>query len=89
MQLTGVYKEKRNMAKEIEINLKGKQLLLNSILNKDTAFSHEERKEFELEGLIPNVVETLDVQVVRVYGQYLKKETAMEKSIFLTKTSIS
>ncbi len=67
-----------------EVKLSGKQLLLNSFLNKDTAFSVEERQDFGLDGLIPNVVETLDEQVVRVYGQFLKKETNMEKNIFLT-----
>ena len=70
--------------KVYEIEIKGKQLLLNSFLNKDTAFSVDERKAFGLDGLIPDVVETLDEQVVRVYGQYLKKETDIEKNIFLT-----
>ena len=67
-----------------EVKVRGKQLLLNSFLNKDTAFSVEERRAFGLEGLIPNVVETLDEQVVRVYGQYLKKESDIERNIFLT-----
>ncbi len=66
------------------IQLKGKTLLLNSFLNKDTGFTSEERTQFGLEGLIPDVVETLDEQAVRVYGQFLKKESNMEKNIFLT-----
>ena len=70
--------------KTYEITVTGKQLLLNSFLNKDTAFTLEERKELGLDGLIPNVVETLDEQVVRVYGQYLKKESDVERNIFLT-----
>jgi malate dehydrogenase (oxaloacetate-decarboxylating) len=82
-----MFKEKKSSfdgKKYYEISLLGKQLLLNSFLNKDTAFTLEERKDFQLEGLIPNVVETLDEQVVRVYGQYLKKETDIERNIFLT-----
>lgn len=70
--------------KTYEVSIKSKLLLMNSFLNKDTAFSEEERKELGLEGLLPDVVETLDEQVVRVYGQYLKKETDVERNIFLT-----
>ena len=82
-----MFKEKRNSfdgKKYYEVSITGKQLLLNSFLNKDTAFTLEERREFKLNGLIPNVVETLDEQAVRVYGQYLKKETDIERNIFLT-----
>ncbi|WP_186645590.1 NAD-dependent malic enzyme [Fluviispira vulneris] len=82
-----MFKEKRNSfdgQKYYEVSLKGKQLLLNSFLNKDTAFTYDERIEFKLDGLIPNVIETLDEQVVRVYGQYLKKESDIERNIFLT-----
>ncbi|KAB8029230.1 NAD-dependent malic enzyme [Fluviispira multicolorata] len=82
-----MFKEKRNSfdgQKYYEVSLKGKQLLLNSYLNKDTAFTYDERIEFKLDGLIPNVIETLDEQVVRVYGQYLKKESDIERNIFLT-----
>ncbi len=82
-----MFKEKRNSfdgQKYYEVTLKGKQLLLNSFLNKDTAFTYDERSEFKLDGLIPNVIETLDEQVVRVYGQYLKKESDIERNIFLT-----
>lgn len=82
-----MFKEKRNTfdgKKYYEVSIAGKQLLLNSFLNKDTAFTLEERREFKLDGLIPNVVETLDEQVVRVYGQYLKKESDIERNIFLT-----
>lgn len=82
-----MFKEKRDSfdnKKFYEVSIQGKQLLLNSFLNKDTAFTPDERKELKLEGLIPNVVETLDEQVVRVYGQYLKKDTDIERNIFLT-----
>jgi malate dehydrogenase (oxaloacetate-decarboxylating) len=82
-----MFKEKNDLftgKKIYEVDIKGKRLLLNSFLNKDTAFTLEERRAFCLEGLIPNVVETLDEQVVRVYGQYLKKETDIERNIFLT-----
>ena len=43
-----------------EVKVRGKQLLLNSFLNKDTAFSVEEIRAFGLEGLITNFVETLN-----------------------------
>ena len=39
---------------------RGAQLLTDPLLNKDTAFSRDERRAFELTGLIPPVVETID-----------------------------
>ncbi|GAA1019768.1 NAD-dependent malic enzyme [Acrocarpospora pleiomorpha] len=62
----------------------GLAVLDNPLLNKDTAFSHEERAELGLDGLIPPVVETLDEQVARAYGQYLAQPTDLLKNVYLT-----
>ena len=49
----------------IESGLGGYDLLNDPILNKGTAFTDEEREAFELHGLLPPRVATLDEQVAR------------------------
>src|SRR5260370_9423726 len=44
---------------------RGTDLLDTPTLNKGTAFTDEERREFGLQGLLPPHVETLDEQAVR------------------------
>jgi len=61
----------------------GIDLLQSSTLNKSTAFSPEERKQFGLEGLIPDKVENIDIQLKRVLRQLGYKTTDYERYIFL------
>ena len=49
----------------IQTELEGTALLANSMLNKGTAFTDEERDAFELHGLLPPRVATFDEQVSR------------------------
>jgi malate dehydrogenase (oxaloacetate-decarboxylating)(NADP+) len=58
-------------------------VLQSSTLNKSTAFSIEERKRLSLEGLIPDKVETIDIQLQRVLRQLGYKTTHYERYIFL------
>lgn len=69
--------------KWIQTQLTGKLLMNMSILNKGTAFSNEERKEFGLLGKLPIKVETLDEQVQRVYEQYRRYDSNLQKNIYL------
>ena len=62
---------------------RGKDLLNRQDLNKGTAFTHEERTEFGLHGLLPPQVETLDEQLVRAYEAYQRKEDDLERHIYL------
>ncbi len=59
------------------------EILNNPFLNKGTAFTKEERKQFGLTGTLPTQVQTLEQQAVQTYGQCLSKTTALEKRIFL------
>jgi malate dehydrogenase (oxaloacetate-decarboxylating)(NADP+) len=59
-------------------------LLNNSSLNRDTAFSEKERKQFNLEGLLPVVVETIDQQLKRVNLHLENKPSDIERYIYLT-----
>jgi malate dehydrogenase (oxaloacetate-decarboxylating) len=67
----------------IAIQQSGKDLMSDPILNKGTAFSEEERTEFNLHGLLPPVVETLEQQCVRAYEAYKRKDDHLERHIFL------
>ena len=68
----------------IKTKLTGFELIRNPRLNKDTAFSKEERAEFHLEGILPNAIETLPEQLIRIKDQYETKETDLDRFIFLS-----
>ncbi|MEB3754993.1 NAD-dependent malic enzyme [Acinetobacter sp. MD2(2019)] len=61
----------------------GNTLLELPLLNKGSAFSEEERTRFNLHGLIPHVVETIDEQSQRAYQQYAAFNDAINKHIYL------
>lgn len=48
------------------IKEKGYELMRNPRYNKGMSFTKEERKKYGLEGLIPDRIETLEVQVMRI-----------------------
>lgn len=61
----------------------GPALLETPLLNKGSAFSPQERVDFNLVGLLPQNVETIEEQVDRVYNQYLQCTTDLDRHIFL------
>lgn len=67
----------------IETDLRGKELLSFSLLNKGTAFQEEERLELGLLGKLPAHIETLEEQLTRTYLQYRNYNTDLKKHIFL------
>jgi malate dehydrogenase (oxaloacetate-decarboxylating) len=67
----------------VEIPFKGRRLVEHPVYNKGTAFTEEEREVFELEGLFPERVSTLETQAARSYGHYLEKSSNLEKYIYL------
>jgi len=73
----------------IKISHTGPTLLNISLLNKDCAFDEQERKDFDLMGLLPRRFETLDQQVARAYQQYLSFEDPINQHIFLRATQDS
>ena len=64
--------------------LEGTALLSSPYLNKGSAFPQNERDEFQLNGLLPSKVNTLDEQVKRAYDQYNNKRTDLGKNTFMT-----
>lgn len=63
--------------------LRGLALLESPKLNKDTAFTLEERHSLGLEGLLPTAVETIDKQHQRALQQLGQKPTNLERYIYL------
>jgi len=53
------------------------------LLNKGSAFTPEERVEFNLIGLLPQNVETIEEQVARVFNQYNQCASDLDKHIYL------
>ncbi|KAK5165829.1 NAD-dependent malic enzyme, mitochondrial [Saxophila tyrrhenica] len=62
----------------------GSALLNTPYLNKGSAFTKQERKDFELDGLLPSRINTLDEQVARAYDQYQTHKTPLGKNTFMT-----
>ncbi|WP_027483178.1 NAD-dependent malic enzyme [Deinococcus pimensis] len=67
----------------LEVNLTGFSLLRLPLMNKSTAFTHEERRLLDLEGLLPPHVSTVDEQMERQYRRYRLQPTDLEKHVFL------
>ncbi|MDO6542181.1 NAD-dependent malic enzyme [Photobacterium sanguinicancri] len=65
------------------VSLTGTELLNDRTLNKSTAFSYEEREDFQLTGLLPPKVQTFDDQLNRVYDGFRNASTDIEKYLFL------
>ncbi|SVE52811.1 uncharacterized protein METZ01_LOCUS505665, partial [marine metagenome] len=63
---------------------KGIELLHNPLLNKGTAFTADERKELQLEGLLPPFVMTQEEQKIKVLASVRVQTTALDKYIYLT-----
>ena len=60
------------------------ELLNDPNLNKGTSFTLEERKNFNLNGLLPPKISNLKDQINRAYENFKKKPDNLEKYIFLT-----
>ncbi|GAB5469845.1 MAG: NAD-dependent malic enzyme [Rhodospirillales bacterium] len=61
----------------------GADLIDNPLFNKGTAFTAEERGRLRLEGLLPPQIETLDLQVQRAYDAFKRKDSDLERHIYL------
>ena len=61
----------------------GPSLLETPLLNKGSAFTNEERIEFNLVGLLPQNVESIEEQLERAYHQYTLCQNNLDKHIYL------
>lgn len=62
----------------------GHRLLDDPLLNKSSAFPEEEKRDLGLLGLLPLHTSTIEEQLARVYENYQRKDSDLERYIFLT-----
>ena len=67
----------------LEVYLRGQQIVADPLLNKASSFSHEERINLELQGILRTNISNIDVQRTRSYQMYKRKHDDIEKYIFL------
>src|SRR5215212_5026429 len=67
----------------VQIRARGRSVLSNPMLNRGTAFTHEERRALSLRGLLPSGVSTLEGQLRRVYAQYRRQPDELAKNVYL------
>lgn len=61
----------------------GYSMLRNPRFNKGTAFSREEREKYGLQGMLPDKIETIEIQILRVQEQLANIEKPIDKYIYL------
>ncbi len=71
------------MSSNHDTSLRGYGLLRDPRLNRSTAFTREERERLGLRGLLPAASLTQELQVERVLENLRRKETDLERYIFL------
>ncbi|MFT7387116.1 MAG: malate dehydrogenase (oxaloacetate-decarboxylating) [Candidatus Endobugula sp.] len=69
--------------KPLYIQYAGPMLLETPLLNKGSAFTKEERDNFNLSGLLPDITETIEEQTARAYQQLTSFTTDIDKHIYL------
>ncbi len=68
----------------LQVRARGRRVLRNPVANRGTAFTHEERAELELSGLLPGQVSTIEEQMRRTYAQYSRSPSPLAKYIYLS-----
>lgn len=61
----------------------GPAILEAPLINKGSAFTEEERIFFNLEGLLPYAIETIEEQASRAYDQFRSFNNDLDKHIYL------
>ena len=65
------------------IHSRGSAVLATPTINRGTAFTHAERRDLGLTGLLPSGVSTLDGQLRRTYAQYREQANDLRKWVYL------
>jgi len=63
---------------------RGLDLLRDPKYNKGTAFTRQEREEYGLMGLLPDMVSPLDMQLLRIEGHIKSLPAAIDKYVYLS-----
>lgn len=67
----------------LSVPYRGRDLLSHPMYNRSTAFTHEERECFGLDGLLPDAVSTLEQQARRAYANIVRKDDPLERYVGL------
>ncbi|OGE51591.1 hypothetical protein PENARI_c013G06078 [Penicillium arizonense] len=67
----------------LECPYDAKTILKDARYNKGSAFTQEERKTFNLHGMLPPNIQTLEEQVQRAYDQYSSRGEPLAKNTFM------
>ncbi len=65
----------------VQVHERGRALLCNSLLNKGTAFTDEERDTLGLRGLLPQNPTPMAIQAARAFGNISRKSDPLERYI--------
>jgi malate dehydrogenase (oxaloacetate-decarboxylating)(NADP+) len=77
------FRNRSNQESEMTISKLGIDLLQDPLLNKSTAFTETEKQKLGIVGLLPDVTETMDLQLSRVMMQLGHKTTDLERYVYL------
>jgi malate dehydrogenase (oxaloacetate-decarboxylating) len=67
----------------LEVPYRGQALLAQPMYSKGTSFTHEERRAFGIEGMLPHAVGSIEIQSKRMYDSIARKADPLEKYIGL------
>jgi malate dehydrogenase (oxaloacetate-decarboxylating) len=67
----------------VTVSTRGRDLLLDPLTNKGTAFPVEEREALGLLGLLPPALCTLEQQLERAYENFQNKSSPLERYVYL------
>lgn len=73
----------RSRKRPLYIRYAGPVLLETPLLNKGSAFTDRERRSFNLEGLLPIKIESIEQQVERAHEQFCSFHDDLDKHIYL------
>lgn len=75
---------KEDMTEDVvPLSLPPEEILNLPLINKGTAFTQKERDAFGLHGFLPTHVATVEEQILRTYENFHKKDSPLEKYVFL------
>lgn len=77
------YKDDESGADILECTEKGIALLKNSLTNRGSSFTREEREEYGLLGILPAEVGTIETQLIRAYSEFQQITSTLGKHVFL------
>ncbi len=79
------YRRKRGAdgRERVEVRLRGPQLLNHPMYNRSTAFARDERRQLGLEGLLPDVVSSMEQQARRAYANVARRPDPFDRYVGL------